>query len=230
MLVPFGPAMPLLETHPREIHICAKTRALIEASIWSTAHKPPAGLGSDWGRGNEGVTVVASPASGRSPHSDALPGDTCMAGRLLEAHVASTLECGHFTHHTPRGPVLPTRLPAPGLSCVLHFSASKLRGSVRPLTWLGGCTHPSPLEVETTGPASPLLGNHSPLSITFARSRGRLRLVIQLPRHPFREGSLEGVRLQHPLLLDTHPGQGEPHPAARYRSNAVLTTPHEEGI
>lgn len=132
--------------------------------------------GSDWGecRGDLGKTVVASPASGRSPHSDALPGDTCLAGRLLEAHMVPSLECGHFTHHTRQGPVLPTRLPAP-------WSASKPSRSVQPRTGLGGCAHPSPPEVETPGSASPLLNTHPPLSITCPGSRGRLRLVYPAP-------------------------------------------------
>lgn len=164
--------MPLLETHPRETHLCAKMCALTEGSMWSRARKPPPGR--DQIGGSSGVTwgKLLLPSLPLEGH----PTRTLSPGTLAwqEGSWRPSLERGHFTHHTRQGPVLPTRLPAP-------CSASEPSRSVQPRTGLGGCAHPSPPEVETPGPASPLLNTHPPLSITCPGSRGRLRLAYPAP-------------------------------------------------
>lgn len=178
--------------------------------------------GSDWGefRGDLGKTVVAFPASGRSPHSDALPGYTCLAGRLLEA------QSGTWALHPPHSPRASAPDPAP---CTLLCKRAKQVCAASYRAW--GLRTPLPTRGGDTRPGQPSPEHPSSTLHHMPRKQGTAKVgVSSTPRNPFREGSLEGVRKQHPLLSDAHSGQGEPHPAARHGSTTADHAPRERHL
>ena len=165
----FGPAMPLLKTHPKEIHVRAKTHALTERCIWSRAHKPLAGLGSEWGWVvvTLGKLLLLPPPLAGHP-TQHFPWGHLPGRKTPEVHMASTLAPGHFTHHTPQGLGLPTRLPAP-----------RPGRAVRSAEWVCPASHlawglhtalPTGGGDRRPGPPSP--GQPPFTLLPFARSRG----------------------------------------------------------